>query len=85
MLPILTGNVGIHGGNGGARDLLTPLPLNVCRSRRGILLKPPSPALAGPGRHCARPREAALRDGVRGKDKLGVFRSNFYGTTLATP
>jgi Tat-targeted selenate reductase subunit YnfE len=47
MLPILTGNVGINGGNSGAREstyTITIERLPVLKTRS----KPPSPALAGP-------------------------------------
>lgn len=46
MLPILTGNVGIHGGNSGARESTYTITIERLPVLR-IPLKPPSPALAG--------------------------------------
>ncbi|MCS6039116.1 molybdopterin-dependent oxidoreductase [Klebsiella pneumoniae subsp. pneumoniae] len=49
MLAILTGNVGINGGNSGAREGSYSLPLSVCRRWR-IRLRPVSRCLCGPMR-----------------------------------
>lgn len=71
MLPILTGNVGIHGGNSGARESTytitierMPLPENPVKTQISVFTW--TDAID----HGA--EMTATRDGVRGKDKLDV-------------
>ncbi|EHF4981955.1 molybdopterin-dependent oxidoreductase [Enterobacter hormaechei] len=71
MLPILTGNVGINGGNSGARESTytitierMPLPENPVKTQISCFSWTDAIARG--------PEMTALRDGVRGKDKLDV-------------
>ena len=71
MLPILTGNVGINGGNSGARESTytitierMPLPENPVKTQISCF--------SWTGAIVRGPEMTALRDGVRGKDKLDV-------------
>lgn len=71
MLPILTGNVGINGGNSGARESTytitierMPLPENPVKTQISCFSWTDA-IVRGP-------EMTALRDGVRGKDKLDV-------------
>lgn len=84
MLPILTGNVGIHGGNSGARESTYTITIE----RMPVLKNPVKTQIS-----CFSwtdaiergPEMTATRDGVRGKDKLGVpikFIWNYAGNTL---
>lgn len=84
MLPILTGNVGISGGNSGARESTYTITIE----RLPVLSNPVKTAIS-----CFSwtdaiergPEMTALRDGVRGKDKLDVpikFLWNYAGNTL---
>lgn len=84
MLPILTGNVGINGGNSGARESTYTIPVA------------PMPTLQNPVKtqiSCFSwtdaivrgPEMTAKRDGVRGKEKLDApikFIWNYAGNTL---
>lgn len=84
MLPILTGNVGINGGNSGARESTytitierMPLPDNPVKTQISCFSWTDAIARG--------PEMTALRDGVRGKDKLDVpikFIWNYAGHTL---
>ena len=84
MLPILTGNVGINGGNSGARESTytitierMPLPDNPVKTQ--------IPCFSWTDAIARGPEMTALRDGVRGKDKLDVpikFIWNYAGNTL---
>ena len=84
MLPILTGNVGINGGNSGARESTytitierMPLPDNPVKTQISCFSWTDAIARG--------PEMTALRDGVRGKDKLDVpikFIWNYAGNTL---
>jgi Tat-targeted selenate reductase subunit YnfE len=83
MLPILTGNVGINGGNSGARESTytitierMPLPDNPVKTQISCFSW--TDAIAWPG-------DDRARDGVRGKDKLDVpikFIWNYAGNTI---
>lgn len=84
MLPILTGNVGINGGNSGAREST----YNMTIERMPVLENPVKTSIS-----CfswtdaiARGTEmTATRDGVRGADKLSApikFIWNYAGNTL---
>lgn len=84
MLPILTGNVGINGGNSGARESTYTITIE----RMPVLSNPVKTQIS-----CfswtdaiARGTEmTAKRDGVRGKDKLDVpikFLWNYAGNTI---
>lgn len=71
MLPILTGNVGINGGNSGARESTytitierMPLPENPIKTQISCFSWTDAIARG--------PEMTATRDGVRGKDKLDV-------------
>ncbi|ALB62805.1 Anaerobic dimethyl sulfoxide reductase chain A [Cronobacter condimenti 1330] len=71
MLPILTGNVGIHGGNSGAREGAFQLPF----ARMPTLENPVQTSISMFSWTDAierGPQMTALADGVRGKDKLDV-------------
>ncbi|WP_337264418.1 MULTISPECIES: dimethylsulfoxide reductase subunit A [unclassified Serratia (in: enterobacteria)] len=84
MLPILTGNVGINGGNSGAREGSYGLPFvrmptleNPVKTSISMFLWTDA-ILRGP-------EMTAKRDGVRGKDKLDVpikFIWNYAGNCL---
>lgn len=84
MLPILTGNVGINGGNSGARESTytitierMPLPENPVKTQISCFSWTDA-IVRGP-------EMTALRDGVRGKDKLDVpirFIWNYAGNTI---
>jgi anaerobic dimethyl sulfoxide reductase subunit A len=71
MLPILTGNVGIHGGNSGAREGSYSLPF----VRMPTLENPVQTSISmflWTDAIERGPEMTALKDGVRGKDKLDV-------------
>lgn len=83
MLPILTGNVGISGGNSGARESTYTITIE----RLPVLDNPVKTSIS-----CFSwtdaidhgPQMTAIRDGVRGKDKLDVpikFIWNYAGNT----
>lgn len=84
MLPILTGNVGINGGNSGARESTytitierMPLPDNPIKTQISCFSWTDAIARG--------PEMTATRDGVRGKDKLDVpikFIWNYAGNTI---
>lgn len=84
MLPILTGNVGIHGGNSGAREStylitieLMPVLTNPVKTSISVFTWTDAIRRG--------PEMTAKRDGVRGKDKLDVpikFIWNYAGNTL---
>ncbi|WP_312153669.1 selenate/tellurate reductase subunit YnfE [Lelliottia nimipressuralis] len=84
MLPILTGNVGINGGNSGARESTytitierMPLPDNPVKTQISCFSWTDA-IVRGP-------EMTAIRDGVRGKDKLDVpikFIWNYAGNTI---
>ncbi|WP_324724284.1 selenate/tellurate reductase subunit YnfE [Lelliottia sp. JS-SCA-14] len=84
MLPILTGNVGINGGNSGARESTytitierMPLPDNPIKTQISCFSWTDA-IVRGP-------EMTATRDGVRGKDKLDVpikFIWNYAGNTI---
>lgn len=84
MLPILTGNVGIHGGNSGARESTytitierMPLPENPVKTQISVFTWTDAIARG--------PEMTALRDSVRGKEKLDVpikFIWNYAGNTI---
>ena len=84
MLPILTGNVGVSGGNSGARESTYTITIE----RMPVLDNPVKTAIS-----CFTwtdaiergPEMTALRDGVRGKEKLDVpikFIWNYAGNTI---
>ncbi len=84
MLPILTGNVGVNGGNSGARESTytmtierMPLGDNPVKTQIPVFMWTDA---------IYRGREmTALKDGVKGKDKLDVpikFLWNYAGNTL---
>jgi EAL domain-containing protein (putative c-di-GMP-specific phosphodiesterase class I) len=84
MLPILTGNVGVHGGNSGARESTytitierMPLPDNPVKTQISCFSWTDAIARG--------PEMTATRDGVRGKDKLDVpikFIWNYAGNCI---
>lgn len=84
MLPILTGNVGINGGNSGARESTytitierMPIPENPVKTKISCFTWTDA-IVRGP-------EMTALRDGVQGKDKLDVpikFIWNYAGNTI---
>ena len=84
MLPILTGNVGINGGNSGARESTytitierMPLPDNPVKTQISCF--------SWTNAIVRGPEMTATRDGVRGKDKLDVpikFIWNYAGNTI---
>ncbi|CDY99189.1 putative anaerobic dimethyl sulfoxide reductase chain A [Salmonella enterica subsp. enterica serovar Paratyphi A] len=84
MLLILTGNVGIHGGNSGARESTYTITIE----RLPVLENPVKTAIScfsWTDAIARGPEMTALRDGVRGKDKLDVpikFLWNYAGNTL---
>ncbi|EAT5453165.1 hypothetical protein E2U20_10175 [Salmonella enterica] len=83
-IPILTGNVGIHGGNSGARESTYTITIE----RLPVLENPVKTAIScfsWTDAIARGPEMTALRDGVRGKDKLDVpikFLWNYAGNTL---
>lgn len=84
MLPILTGNVGISGGNSGARESTYTITIE----RLPVLTNPVKTAIScfsWTDAIARGPEMTALRDGVRGKDKLDVpikFLWNYAGNTI---
>ncbi len=84
MLPILTGNVGISGGNTGAREGGYALPVAVFPT----LENPVKTAISfftWPDAIQRGPEMTATRDGVRGRDRLTVpikFLWNYAGNAL---
>lgn len=84
MLPILTGNVGINGGNSGARESTYTITIE----RMPVLKNPVQTQISCFSWTDAIARGAemtAIRDGVRGKDKLDVpikFMWNYAGNTI---
>ncbi|WP_338464652.1 dimethylsulfoxide reductase subunit A [Franconibacter daqui] len=71
MLPLLTGNVGIHGGNSGAREGAYAMPFE----RMPTLENPVQASISmfmWTDAIVRGPEMTALRDGVRGKAKLDV-------------
>jgi Tat-targeted selenate reductase subunit YnfE len=84
MLPILTGNVGINGGNSGARESTWTITIE----RMPVLDNPVKTAIScftWTDAITRGPEMTALRDGVRGKEKLDVpikFIWNYAGNTL---
>ncbi|EMU6536353.1 selenate/tellurate reductase subunit YnfE [Escherichia albertii] len=84
MLPILTGNVGINGGNSGARETSWAITFELMP----VLEKPVKTQISvftWTDAIVRGPEMTALRDGVRGKDKLDVpikFIWNYAGNTL---
>ena len=87
MLPILTGNVGINGGNSGARESTYTLTIE----RLPVLVNPVKTAIScfsWTDAIARGPEMTALRDGVRGKDKLDVpikfiWNIEIYSSQLA--
>ncbi|TNV19380.1 dimethyl sulfoxide reductase subunit A [Buttiauxella sp. B2] len=84
MLPILTGNVGINGGNSGAREST----YNITIERMPVLTNPVKTQIScfsWTDAIARGPEMTAKRDGVRGKDKLDVpikFIWNYAGNTI---
>ncbi|QCT21222.1 dimethyl sulfoxide reductase subunit A [Jejubacter calystegiae] len=84
MLPILTGNVGIHGGNSGARESTYTITIE----RMPVLENPVKTSIScfsWTDAITRGPEMTAIRDGVRGKEKLDVpikFIWNYAGNTL---
>ena len=84
MLPILTGNVGINGGNSGAREST----YNITIERMPVLSNPVKTQIScfsWTDAIARGPEMTAKRDGVRGKDKLDVpikFIWNYAGNTI---
>lgn len=84
MLPILTGNVGINGGNSGARESTYTITIE----RLPVLENPVKTAIScftWTDAIARGPEMTASRDGVRGKEKLDVpikFLWNYAGNTL---
>ncbi len=84
MLPILTGNVGINGGNSGARESTWTITIE----RMPVLDNPVKTAIScftWTDAITRGPEMTALRDGVRGKEKLDVpikFIWNYAGNAL---
>jgi Tat-targeted selenate reductase subunit YnfE len=84
MLPILTGNVGIHGGNSGARESTYTITIE----RMPVLENPVKTSIScfsWTDAIIRGPEMTAIRDGVRGKEKLDVpikFIWNYAGNTL---
>lgn len=84
MLPILTGNVGINGGNSGARESTytitierMPMPDNPVKTKISCFTWTDAIERG--------PEMTATRDGVQGKDKLDVpikFIWNYAGNTI---
>lgn len=84
MLPILTGNVGIHGGNTGARESSYAIPFK----RFPMLENPVKTSISmfmWTDAIFRGPEMTALKDGVRGKDQLDVpikFIWNYAGNCI---
>ncbi|WMY72377.1 selenate/tellurate reductase subunit YnfE [Buttiauxella selenatireducens] len=84
MLPILTGNVGISGGNSGARESTYTITIE----RMPVLVNPVKTQIScfsWTDAITRGPEMTAKRDGVRGKDKLDVpikFIWNYAGNTI---
>lgn len=84
MLPILTGNVGINGGNSGARESTYTITIE----RLPVLENPVKTAIScftWTDAIARGPEMTASRDGVRGKEKLDVpikFLWNYAGNTI---
>lgn len=84
MLPILTGNVGINGGNSGARESTYTITIE----RMPVLSNPVETQIScfsWTDAIARGPEMTAKRDGVRGKDKLDVpikFIWNYAGNTI---
>ena len=84
MLPILTGNVGINGGNSGARESTYTITIE----RLPVLENPVKTAIScftWTDAIARGPEMTATRDGVRGKEKLDVpikFLWNYAGNTI---
>lgn len=84
MLPILTGNVGINGGNSGARESTYTITIE----RLPVLTNPVKtqiPVFMWTDAIYRGREMTALRDGIKGKDKLDVpikFIWNYAGNTL---
>ncbi|EPE7489067.1 selenate/tellurate reductase subunit YnfE [Cronobacter universalis] len=84
MLPILTGNVGIHGGNSGARESTYTITIE----RMPVLENPVKTQIScfsWTDAIARGPQMTAFADGVRGKEKLDVpikFIWNYAGNTL---
>ena len=84
MLPILTGNVGVNGGNSGARESTYTITIE----RMPVLKNPVNTAIScfsWTDAIARGPEMTAKRDGVRGKAKLDVpikFIWNYAGNTL---
>lgn len=84
MLPILTGNVGINGGNSGARESTYTITIE----RLPVLENPVKTAIScftWTDAIARGPEMTGTRDGVRGKEKLDVpikFLWNYAGNTI---
>ncbi|PVZ86214.1 dimethyl sulfoxide reductase subunit A [Serratia sp. S1B] len=84
MLPILTGNVGINGGNSGARESTYTITIE----RMPVLENPVKTQIScfsWTDAIVRGPEMTAKRDGVRGKDRLEVpikFIWNYAGNTI---
>ncbi|MDW5502891.1 selenate/tellurate reductase subunit YnfE [Pseudomonas lundensis] len=84
MLPILTGNVGINGGNSGARESTYTITIE----RMPVLTNPVKAQIScfsWTDAIARGPEMTARRDGVRGQDKLNVpikFIWNYAGNTI---
>ncbi|AIR66335.1 selenate/tellurate reductase subunit YnfE [Cedecea neteri] len=84
MLPILTGNVGINGGNSGARESTYTITIE----RMPVLenpIKTQISCFSWTDAITRGPEMTAKRDGVRGKEKLDVpikFIWNYAGNTI---
>jgi Tat-targeted selenate reductase subunit YnfE len=84
MLPILTGNVGINGGNSGARESTYTITIE----RMPVLENPVKTQIScfsWTDAIARGPEMTAKADGVRGKDKLDVpikFIWNYAGNTI---
>lgn len=84
MLPILTGNVGINGGNSGARESTYTITIE----RMPVLSNPIKTQIScfsWTDAIARGPEMTAKKDGVRGKDKLDVpikFIWNYAGNTI---
>jgi len=84
MLPILTGNVGINGGNSGARESTYTITIE----RMPVLGNPVETQIScfsWTDAIVRGPEMTAKKDGVRGKDKLDVpikFIWNYAGNTI---
>src|SRR5476649_1949497 len=84
MLPILTGNVGINGGNSGARESTYTITIE----RMPVLTNPVDTQIScfsWTDAIVRGPEMTAKKDGVRGKDKLDVpikFIWNYAGNTI---